>query len=313
MAEIRRSLGVAGWDADAEVPLGVVSPGDHRRSVQMLAAAEGVFATSEGTAALGRLSGTQVSLGSGVAAIEAPDGDGWFFPSWDSTTLDLGVGAAQERIVSVVVEQKNYTDDSNAKTSPALISILTGAASATPVAPIIASGQLELWRVRIPAGATVGTQFIFIRKHSWTAPVGGRVPVPTDPDLVAWDAPMDTEARVVATGELWRKVAGGWEFTPAASQQFHLDGYGGDAKPPSGAAPMLKMGSFAGPTPGNGHIVITFDTPFPSQCSGAITVTGDGPAYPGRATVEKYDAQTLETATDNAGNLTRINWLAWGF
>lgn len=313
MADVYRGLGVAGWDADRQEPLGVVTPSEHRRSVQMLAAWQGCFCSAGMRAELTALAGsTKVKLGAGQAAISAPSG-GWYLPSWPATTLDIGPGSAQDRIVTITVTQRDYEVDATALMSPAVISVLTGTASATPQPPVVPSGALALWQVRVPAGASDSSSFVRTRVHLWTAPMGGTVPMATATDLARHGGvPVGTRAQISDTGDLWQLTGAGWFPDRPAGQLVHLQ----DGAAPSGVLPLINAGSVVVRVDVNGFGSFNFDPPFPSHLTTVVASSGDsrvhdGPIVDGSLLSDRWMCRFH--APGSADKEIRVNYVAVGF
>ncbi|AOT24258.1 minor tail protein [Propionibacterium phage Anatole] len=313
MVDVFRGLGVAGWDAGKQEPLGVVTPSEHRRSVQMLAAWQGCFASAGMLAELTALAGsTKVKLGAGQAAISAPNG-GWYLPSWPATTLDVGSGAAQDRIVTITVTQRDYEVDASALTSPAVISVLTGTASATPQPPVVPSGALALWQIRVPAGASDSSSFVRSRVHLWTAPVGGTVPMATATDLARHGGvPVGTRAQICDTGDIWQLTGTGWFPDRPVGQLVHLQ----DSAAPSGVLPLINAGSVVVHVDSNGFGGFNFDPPFPSHLTTVVASSGDsrahdGPIADGSLLSDRWMCRFHAPGRSNVP--VRVNFVAVGF
>lgn len=171
---INRGPGVVGWDADKKAPKGVVSPTAHRGGIAPIAQRAGVFTTGEHTEAALSTSNSsrEVTLTPANVAITAPMG-GWYLPWWSGLVrLTPEAAGSQARIDVLYVAQRDYELDGLETDSPALIDIKQGVASATPQRPSLSDGELGLWELKIPAGATTSSEFILTRLFDWTAPFG---------------------------------------------------------------------------------------------------------------------------------------------
>ena len=317
MVEVFRGLGVAGWDTGKQAPMGVVSPSEHRRSVQMLAAWQGCFASAGMQADLTALAGsTTVRLGAGQAAIKAPSG-GWYFPSWPDTKVDIGAGVSLDRIVTITVAQQDYEVDATATTSPAVISVLTGAASATPQPAVVPSGALALWQVRVPAGALDAASFGLSRVHLWTAPVGGTVPMATATDLTRHGGvPVGTRAQICDTGDLWQLTGTGWVPDRPSGYLAIPTVQTNDTTMPTGTTPIIKCDSSVVTLESNGYGELSFNPAFPNRLVMVVASSGDSTVHDGAIADGSLlsDRQKFRFhASGHGGGTVRVNWIAIGW
>lgn len=174
MVAVYRGPGVVGWDADAGLAKGVVSPTEHRLGISPLAQRQGVFQSGDDPAGVTTsTTSREISVKPASAAIDAPLG-GFYLPSWSSAvSVTPAVAGSQDRIDTIVLSQHDYEVDAAATSSAAEITVVAGTPSATPQPAVLDEGQLALWYVRVHAGDVSSSQFGFTRAFAWTAPVAG--------------------------------------------------------------------------------------------------------------------------------------------
>ena len=209
---INRGPGVVGWDSTKEAPKGVVSPTAHRGGIAPIAQREGVFTSGKHTEAALTTSNSsrEVTITPANVAITAPMG-GWYLPWWTSLVrLTPAAAGSQARIDVVFVAQRDYELDGLETDSPALIDIKQGVASATPQRPSLSDGELGLWELKIPAGATTSSEFSLTKLFDWTAPFGSFPTAATETELRQMPATLGAIGLVTTTGARWMRRASGW-------------------------------------------------------------------------------------------------------
>lgn len=189
-----------------------------------------VVSNADGTARTGVLTSTptglvsalgtmNVSIAAGVFATSRSRQDGVAIFANDGTA-SVAISAApvsNSRITSIWVKHNDSTQG-DADNLP-VFGTTDGAAAASPVAPAIPTGALELAQLRVYAGTTAanGGSNTLTETYRMTAAQGGVVPVRDATELSAYTAPNGALAMIVSTGVMFRRTGGAWKVAGGSS------------------------------------------------------------------------------------------------
>lgn len=186
---------------------------------------------SDGSTLVTALASMNVQVAAGEFVLSKGAADGAVVLANDGGT-NVAISAApvsNSRITSIWV--KHNDDETGDANATPVFGTTDGAAAATPVAPAIPTGALELAQLRVYSGTTAanGGSNTLTQTYRMTAARGGIVPFRTLADLTAWTTAMDGQVATVLNeqggpglyrydGSDWRAVSsllGVTSVTPA--------------------------------------------------------------------------------------------------
>jgi len=189
-----------------------------------------IVSNADGTARTGILGSTpsglltalgtmSVSIAAAVFAVSRSRQDGVVIFANDGTAA-VPISPApvsNSRITSIWVKHNDNTQG-DADALP-VFGTTDGAAAASPVAPAIPTGALELAQLRVYAGTTAanGGSNTLTETYRMTAAQGGVVAVRDAAELAAFAAANGTLAVIVSSGVMLRRTAGAWKVAGGSS------------------------------------------------------------------------------------------------
>lgn len=186
-------------------------------------------------------SGLTVTLGAGSAVVTTGGGSEGSYVAVQSQPGPLTLAARDatysrlDRIV-LVIQDPETTGGTLRGAVPVVVN---GTPAASPVAPTVPAGAVQLWRVNVPPTGNVS----MVDERQWTATSGGIIQCtaasrPSGPYLRPGQMVYETDTDMVQrwTGSAWRMVAGGdtgnvRDITAAAGSDFVTTTTGGVAYP----------------------------------------------------------------------------------